>query len=183
MDILNIRSGSNQNDAPRYEIIKLYENEQASEQPNAQPNAQADEYANEHIITILYSYFNYINNSNAKKFANITSEDKAAIILILRKLELYTSNNNEILKYMSEEAMFDLQLQYWVIKELYLSPYKVYLNNLKRERFILRFLKSKKYVDPKENTYKFLNYFIKSMQQDFCKEKNESKEVEVQLSE
>lgn len=103
--------------------------------------------------------------------------DKEAIILTLKRLGMYSANNNEIIKYMSKDAVFDLQLQYWAIKEIYCSPYKVYLNNLKRERFMLRFLKSKKYVDPNENIYKFLNYFIKSLQQDFCKEK---KEVEVQ---
>ncbi len=81
---------------------------------------------------------------------------------------------------MNDEEIFDLCLQYWAIKELYFSPYKVFLNKLKREQFIFRFYKSKSYVNPRDNTYHFLNYFIKSLQQDFYKEKKEIKEVEVQ---
>ncbi len=81
---------------------------------------------------------------------------------------------------MSEETIFDLVLQYWAIKELYFSSYKVFLNNLKHEQFIFRFYKSKSYVNPRDNVRYFLNYFIKSLQQDFYKQKKEIGEVGVQ---
>lgn len=139
------------------------------------PNAWADEPTDEHIITILDSYFNYINNSNAKKFENITAMDKVNLIETLIRLDLFVKNE-EAIKPMTIEAKQDLKLQYWILKELYFSAYKVYLNKITREQFLLRFYKAKKYVNPNENIYKFLNYAIKSLQQDFYKEK---KDVEV----
>ena len=59
MVIFYIRSGSNQNDASTYTIVKLYF-EQADEQPNEQPNEQAEGQSDEHIITKLNLLFNYL---------------------------------------------------------------------------------------------------------------------------
>lgn len=169
---ITYKKGSNQNDAPQYTVIKLYQSkfELADEQPNALPNTPADEPTNEHIITILDCYFNYINNSGSKKFGNITEKDKFNLIETLIRLDLFVRNEDALYP-MTVEAKQDLKLQYWILKELYFSAYKVYLNKLTREQFLLRFHKSKKYVDPNENIYKFLNYAIKSIQQDFYKEK------------
>ena len=74
---------------------------------------------------------------------------------------------------MSKQQILEMQVQYWAIKELYYSPYKIFLNNLTNERLTFRFLKTKKYVDMNENMNKFLNYFIKSLQEDFYKNKKE----------
>ncbi len=151
--------------------------EQASEQPNAQPNAQADEQANEYIITILDCYFLFIINNDSRKFGKIEVEDKMAIRTVMKQLKIYDyRDNEETISKVPEEKLFDFKLKYWAVKELYFSPYRVYLGKIQRERFNLRFNKAKKYVNPKQNTYHFLNYFIKSLQQDFCKEK---KDVEV----
>ena len=63
MAIFYIRSGTNQNEASTYSIVKLYfeqANEQASEQANEQANKQADGQTDEHIITKLNLLFNYL---------------------------------------------------------------------------------------------------------------------------
>lgn len=159
-------------------VDKEEEFEQANEQPNALPNALADEPTNEHIITILDYYFYFIINNDSRKFGKIEWEDKMAIRTAMKQLEIYDyCNTEESLQRVPEKYLFDLKLKYWAVKELYFSPYKVYLGKLQKERFNLRFNKAKKYVNSKENIYHFLNYFIKSLQQDFCKER---KDVEVQ---
>ena len=178
-EYITYRKGSNQNDAPQYGIVKLYINSKnglLNEPPNEPPNVLTNELTDEHIITILDCYFNYINNSNAKKFENITAMDKVNLIETLIRLGLFVKNE-EAIKPMTIEAKQDLKLQYWILKELHFSAYRVYLNKMTREQFLLRFYKAKKYVNPNQNIYKFLNYAIKSLQQDFYKEK---KDVEVQ---
>ena len=167
------RSGINQNDAARYKIIKL-EIEQANEQADEQANEQAEEQADEHIITKLNLYFNYIYNKGLTKFENISANDKVAIINIMKRLEIYFTpvNNTETWQYLSDEQLFDIKLQYWCVKEIYFSPYRTFLNELTRERFIFRFLKAKKYCSL-DNPYEFLNYFIKCVQEDFYKNTKE----------
>lgn len=104
-----------------------------------------------------------------------------AIRTIMKQLKMYDySNEEEVMSHVPEDKLFDLKLKYWAVKELYFSPYKVYLGKIQHERFNLRFNKAKKYVNPREDIYHFLNYFIKSLQQDFCKEK---RDVEVQKNE
>lgn len=167
------KKGVNQNDASTYSIIKLYF-EQANEQPNEQPNEQADELPAEHINTTLDLFFNFIINKDCCKFQNISSQDKQAIIYILKKLDLIIDNMNtdEGFIYMPDKDKFALKIQCYCIKEVYFSPYRVFLKDLTRERFLFRFEKAKKYINP-SNTYKFLNYFIKCVQEDFYKNKKE----------
>lgn len=178
---ISYKKGDNQKNSPKYRIISLYETpkkeigqpqgyteRQAKGIAQGQPQEQAEGY----IITILYLYFNFIINKEQQKFKNITAKDKQSIINILIRLGIYIKNT-EILDYMSEQEILDLKVQYWVIKEIYFSPYKVFLNQLTRERLNFRFLKTKKYVDMNTNMNKFLNYFIKSLQEDFYKNKKE----------
>ena len=178
---ISYKKGDNQNNAPKYRIISLYETPKikigqaevtAEVQAEGEALGQTEGQAHGHIITILYLYFNYIINKDSQKFQNITSEDKKAIINILIRLGIYI-RNNEVLEYMSKQQILEMQVQYWAIKELYYSPYKIFLNNLTNERLTFRFLKTKKYVDMNENMNKFLNYFIKSLQEDFYKNKKE----------
>lgn len=177
------KKGSNQNKSPKYCIARLYEvnNEEKGQaegylqgQVEGQAKEQAEGQAEGYIITILYLYFNYIINNGVSNFQNITEDDKKTIITLLKRMQLYIENK-DILKYMTEERLIELQIQYWAIKEIYFSPYKVFLKNLTQERITFRFLKTKQYVDMYKQPYKFLNYFIKSLQEDFYKNPKEDK--------
>lgn len=174
------KKGSNQNKAPKYSIIRLYEeknsifgqaevNAKVYAEGNAEVQATAKTEGN--IITKLNLYFIYIIYNKGSQFKNIGEADKKAIITILKKLELYI-DDPVILEYMSEEQLLELKIQYWIVKELYFSPYKICLNQLTRQRFMFRFLKARMYVEP-QDTYKFLNYCIKSFQEDLYANKKE----------
>ena len=163
------RSGKNQNDASRYSIVKLYNEqalEQAEEQPNEQAHKQASEQTDEHIIIKLNSFFNYINKGKSNEtFENLTNEDKHFIETTLLKLGLYVKNDTiEIIE--ASDRLLEFQIYYWAIKELHMSPYKEYLSRVTREKLMLIYHNSKKYICKKE-TYTIrdlLNYFIKSLQ-------------------
>lgn len=148
----------------------LVQYEQANAQPSEQANEQVNEQPSEHIITILNLYFKYIYNKASAKNFKIKEADKKAIVILLKRLGMY-AENYEIFDYYKPNDLLDLKLQYWAIKEIYFSPYKVYLNEMTREQFMLRFLKSKKYVKTSD-TWHFLNYFIKSIQEELYKDKN-----------
>jgi hypothetical protein len=68
---------------------------------------------------------------------------------------------------MSKEQIQDTKIQYWTVKELYKSPYKIFLDKLNRENFIFKYLQSKKYIkqDP-EFKEDIVKYFIKIVQTD-----------------
>lgn len=174
------KKGSNQNKAPRYSIIRLYEEKngnfgQAEVNAKVYAEGNTEVYAavnaEGNIITKLNLYFIYIIYNKGSQFKNIGEADKKAIITILKKLELYIYDP-VILEYMSEEQLLELKIQYWIVKELYFSPYKICLNQLTRQRFMFRFLKARMYVEP-QDTYKFLNYCIKSFQEDLYANKKE----------
>ena len=171
---INYFKGNNQAALAKYELLSHNEQAiaQANEQATEQASEQASEQQNEHIITILYLLFNYlINNSTQKNFKmcdgkEITSADKNGIINILKKLDIYMTK--ELLKTYPASNLLDIEIQYYVVSALYLSPYKIYINNLTREEFMLRFLKTKKYIENEDVLY-FINYFIKSLQEEFMK--------------
>ena len=164
MSILIIRSGTNQNDASKYTIVNLI-SEQPSEQANAQPNAQPNAQVTEHIITKLNLYFNFIINNGIENFENISQDDKKAIILILKRLDLYI-DNLDILKYFSEEKLIDYQVQYWLIKEIYFSEYKIFLSKITRKQFIFRYLKAMKYINFRNDLQGFVKYFFRCLQEE-----------------
>ena len=137
MNIFHTRSGVNQNDASTYSITKLYF-EQASEQPNAQAKGQADEY----IITKLNLLFNYIYEEGNGKEIGLKQKDKEPLITLLKRLEMYCSTS-EIYKLMPEERVLDEKIMFWGLKEIYLSPHRVYLKDLKRDQFALKYYKTK----------------------------------------
>lgn len=160
------KKGTNQNVASTYTINKLYNDEfiqfeQANEQASEQANEQADEQADEHIITKLNLLFNYIYKNGSGEKIGLTQNDKSNLILIYSKLELYV-NNSKAYELMSAERVLDEKIMLWAIKEIYLSPHKIYLNTLTRDKFILKYYKTKKYITEKEN-YKIkeiIDYFI-----------------------
>lgn len=156
------KKGTNQNVASTYTINKLYNDEFIQfEQANEQANEQADEQADEHIITKLNLLFNYIYKNGSGEKIGLTQNDKSNLILIYSKLELYV-NNSKAYELMSAERVLDEKIMLWAIKEIYLSPHKIYLNTLTRDKFILKYYKTKKYITEKEN-YKIkeiIDYFM-----------------------
>lgn len=160
------KKGTNQNVASTYTINKLYNDEfiqfeQANEQASEQANEQADEQADEHIITKLNLLFNYIYKGGSGEKIGLTENDRNNLILIYSRLEMYVKDSN-IYELMPEERVLDEKIMFWAIKEIYLSPHKIYLNLLTRDKFILKYYKTKKYITEKEN-YKIkeiIDYFM-----------------------
>lgn len=160
------KKGTNQNVASTYTINKLYNDEfiqfeQANEQASEQADEQAKEQADEHIITKLNLLFNYIYKNGSGEKIGLTQNDKSNLILIYSKLEMYV-NDSKIYNIMPAERVLDEKIMFWAIKEIYLSPHKIYLNTLTRDKFILKYYKTKKYITEKEN-YKIkeiIDYFM-----------------------
>ncbi len=165
MNIFYIRSGINQNAAATYSIKKLYSNK------DEQANEQADEQASEHIIiTKLNLLFIYIYNNGSGEKIGIFEKDRTALILQLKRLELF-SENQKAFEFMSESALMDQKIMMWVVKELYQSPYKIYLNTIKKETFKLKYLKTKKYIMSKKlySINEIINYFMACLYEEFEK--------------
>lgn len=171
MVIFCIRSGINQNDASTYTIVKLHF-EQASEQPNALPNEQAKGQADEYIITKLNLLFNYIYEGGSGKKIGLKEKDREPLRLLLKQFEMYCGNI-EIYNLMPEERVLDEKIMFWGLKEIYLSPHRVYLNDLKRDQFALKYYKTKKYIMEKSNyrLEEVINYFIVCLHEEIEKEK------------
>ena len=195
---IRYKKGSNQNEMPRYSLVILYfeqanaqANKQADEQahnqaediPNTTPNTQAGEYINKQNNTLqnknnklnqtkLNLFFNYISNEEAE-FDGISQSQKEGIIRILKDLEIYI-NPLANLSCLPSNYIEDAKVQYWVIKEIYFSEYKVYLNDLKRNDFMFRYLKTQKYMEAKENydEEEFVSYFITCLHDEMKGEKN-----------
>lgn len=118
---------------------------------------------NKNKLNMLFNYLIY----KEQNFENLSDIDRIAIVTVLKRLEIYITNTN----YLSEKQIFQLHLQYWTITEMYLSPYKVYLNNLKRNTFLLKYLQTEKYIsiDNEEKINDFINYFITCLRKIFEK--------------
>ena len=79
-------------------------------------------------------------------------------------------DNPDILQYFSEQKLYEYQLQYWAVKEIYFSPDKAFLINFNSKQFAFRFLKAKKYMDIKKcSIYEFLAYFIQCLKNEMQK--------------
>ena len=167
MIIFYIRSGVNQNEASTYTIVKLYF-EQADGQPNAQPNAQADELTDEHIITKLNLLFNYIYKKGSGAKIGLSENDKEGLILCLKRLELY-ADDTIAYDLMPPNKVLDEKIMIWATKEIYISPHKIFLNKIKRESFVHKYLKTKKYIMEKQNyrLEEVINYFIVCLRDEF----------------
>ena len=116
---------------------------------------------NKNKLNKLFNYLIY----KEKNFEKLNEMDRQAIVIILKRLEMYIENTN----YLTEKNIFQLQLQYWTITEIYLSPYKVYLNELKRNTFLLKYLQTEKYItiDSEEKINDFISYFITCLRKGF----------------
>ncbi len=195
---IRYKKGSNQNEMPRYSLVILYfeqanaqadkqadeqANNQAEDIPNTTPNAQPGEHNNKQNNTKqntnnklnqtkLNLFFNYISNEEAE-FDGISQSQKEGIIGILKGLEIYI-NPLANLSCLPSSYIEDAKVQYWVIKEIYFSEYKVYLNELTRNDFMFRYLKTQKYMEAKENydEEEFVSYFITCLHDEMKGEKN-----------
>ena len=69
---------------------------------------------------------------------------------------------------MPRERVLDEKIMFWALKEIYLSPHKVYLNKLTREKIILKYYKTKKYIAEKEyyRLEEIINYFIACLREE-----------------
>ena len=116
--------------------------------------------------TKLNNLFIYMINGQ-KNEENISEDDRIAIIRHLKRLELYFTNI-ETLNIIPKEKILEYELQYWTIKELHFSPYKIYLNELTRDKFLLKFLQTQKYIkiDSESKLTDFVSYFIKSLREE-----------------
>ena len=156
-----------------YDIDELLPTESTQSKVN---ESKGNESKGNKIIlnyTKLDLLFNYLINEE-KEFEKLTELDKEIIVRNLKRLDLYF---NAVPQYLTPERFLEVKIQYWAIMELYLSPYKIYLDKIKRDDFLFRFLKTKQYVDystgTDEDLKHFMGYFIKSLQDEL--KKNEKK--------
>ena len=120
---------------------------------------QADEQADEHIITKLNLLFRYLYKGQSAEKIGLLKEDKESLKIILSRLDLYVENLDTF-KLMNENAVLDLKIQTWAITELYLSPHRVLLNGLTRDKFMLKFKKARKYIAEGKGLKDLINYFM-----------------------
>lgn len=107
----------------------------------------------------LNDLFNYLNRKK-KNFDGLTELDRDIIVRELKRLEIYAEN---ITHQLTEKVLLQLQLQYWVITQIQLSPYKIYLPNLSRSTFLLKYLYTEKYINidnDEEKINEFVSYLI-----------------------
>ena len=183
---IKYKKGSNQNEMPRYSLVILYfeqanaqadkqadeqANNQAEDIPNTTPNTQPGEHNNKQNNTLQ-------NETNREaEFDGISSSQKQGIIVALQRLEIYI-NPSVDLSCLPSDYVTDAKIQYWVVKELYFSEYKVFLNDLTREDFMFRYLKTKKYMEMATRGYdveEFVSYFITCLHDEMKGEKNVDK--------
>lgn len=176
------KKGRNQNEAPKYHLIRLYKicdvekgqpHGQAEGQPLGQPHGQAEVQPLGYINTLHYNttldlFFNYINSSddffeNEKDKINL--QDKAIIVMHLKRLGLYVEDES-VLELFTSDNLIQLKIFYWVIKELHFSAYRTLLNKLTYNNLCLRFLKAKQYVSSNKgiDIERLISYFIKCLQ-------------------
>lgn len=172
---LKYKKGSNQNKAPRYSVPRLYSEEedkvgqaqgQAEGYTEGKAERQTEVQPQGYIITILYLLFNYINKGeNSNFFKDISESQRGGIRNILKKVDVIVENS-QIFEMFDEQRQLEILVQYYVVKELYFSAYKVILEKLTKEEFMLKFLKAEQYVQlDKENISLFINYFKKCLKE------------------
>ena len=112
-------------------------------------------------LNLLFNYLLY----KEKKFENLDEADRTEIIKKLKELEIYTT----MINHLPSTMILESKIKYWTIMQIYLSPYRVYWNNINRLNFMFRFLKAKTYMsyengDNEKKLEDFIAYFIKSLQ-------------------
>lgn len=140
-------------------------NQQESQQLNNQitttNNITNKQNINKTKLNLLYLYL----TEKTENFEGLSNTDRMSIQTTLKKLEIYIERDN----YLPEEMKFDLQLKYYALTQIYLSPYKIYLFDLKEKVFTKTFLSAKKYcpIEKEEQITDFMNYFIVCLRKEF----------------
>lgn len=140
---------------------------QAKRQTNGKQRATTNNITNINKIklNLLYLYI----TEREENFDGLNEMDKISIQTTLKRMEMYIEDDS----YIPEENLFELQLKYYAITQIYLSPYKVYLMELKEKNFLKTFLSAKKYCPIKKKNEKqitdFMNYFIVCLRKEFEK--------------
>ena len=141
-------------------------NQQESHQNNNQITTTNNKTnINKTKLNLLYLYL----TERAEKFEGLTETDRGSIQTTLKKLDLYIEKDDNL----PEQMKFDLQLKYYAITQIYLSPYKIYLLDIKEKSFIKTFLAANQYCPIETKTPKqitdFMNYFIVCLRKEFEK--------------
>lgn len=153
----------------KYEDYQRNDNE-SNQQKSQQDNNQITTTNNITNInkTKLNNLYLYLTE-RAEKFEGLSDIDKISLQTLLKRLELYIERD----ELLPEDTKFELQLKYYALTQIYLSPYKIYLIDLKEKLFTKTFLAAKKYCPIKKSKINdFMNYFIVCLRKEF--EKNES---------
>lgn len=147
----------------KYEDYQAKEENATSKMTNKRQTNDKQMTTTNNVTSINKIKLNYLYlyiTEKAKNFEGLNEMDKISIQTTLKRMELYIEDDS----YLAEENLFELQLKYYAISQIYLSPYKVYLIDLKEKEFTRIFLTAKKYCPIKKKTEKqitdFMNYFI-----------------------
>lgn len=117
-----------------------------------------------HNITLLFNYLNKEKENFSKEeriLMRVSDNEIAGVINQLKKYDLYI-DNIDIIKYFNPELLLRHKILYWVIKELYRSPYRAYLDKLNKANIDRCYYSAIKYKD-KENIQDFIGYLIKCL--------------------
>lgn len=95
-------------------------------------------------------------------------QDKALIIVHLKRLGIFIENER-ILELFTEQKLIETKIYYWIIKEIFFSPYRMYLKNLGYNTLCLKFLKAKQYTQSDEgyDIERLVSYTIKCLHEEF----------------
>lgn len=130
---------------------------------------------NIHYNTLHYNFNNLFINiiSNKNLDDGLSHDDREILKIHLKRLDIYMQEENT--KYFTDEKILEYKVMYWVVKEFITSAYKIYINDLDRNTFYLKFLLTKHYKKLEDNEdaiMNFVSYFIKTLRKEFEKGEN-----------
>ena len=120
----------------------------------------------------LYKSFNYLIKKEAENSEGISETDRASIIAILRRLNVYI-DGEKVLNLMGIKKTKNYVIIYWCIKDLYFSSFKPYLNNIDMNFLNNRYLKTLENLKIKEvdtesdDCERIVKYFIKTLKREY----------------
>jgi len=121
-----------------------------------------------YYLYIIGKIEDFEEDEESYKSSEERSNEKLVVERVLRRLEILGNPDMDIL--LTEETRRKFVYQYWAIREICKSSYRVFLKNLTRDMFLNKFEKTSEYIDIKHVT-EFIGYFIKSVE-------NELKDIE-----
>ncbi len=118
----------------------------------------------------LLSLFKFLIKEKGN-FENLTEKDRIGIVATLERLNLFAKDINT-LNFLGEEQKNNYLIIYWCIKELYLSSFKVYLNDIDEQFLKNKYLKTLERlniekVDVEKDIDDVVCYFIKTLKLEY----------------